>query len=293
MPVERPASLQIMEATKSRLHWTWKQREQSRSDDPLYECGKQVARTVHAFLSFKNWKTLDLGHRRQHEIYLEVVRLISLAGDDLEQSSPAIRDNIVNMTAKGMAAAHANDIRVLRVQLPTWLYDARDSVVSDANRHRRDTIDGLLCPVTLDWSEESIKASLRSSPQPLDLDRRPGVLYRHGAYDVSDHWDGFLQNVLLVKAFRCIARTVPKHCPSLEPERRVSISAICYIATLLLTVLSESGLQKYERGALRRFYRVLDEHLRLLEHGRRVQELLEWWDRQIFGSSGSLSTIAG
>lgn len=79
------------------------------------------SRQVHLDSRRMSWTTLDLGyvrsyflvhyfilisssnryfsHRREHEIYLEVIRRIYMAGNDITCSTPTIRDNIIDMVS--------------------------------------------------------------------------------------------------------------------------------------------------------------------------------------------------
>ncbi|KAH6907211.1 hypothetical protein BKA70DRAFT_1223571 [Coprinopsis sp. MPI-PUGE-AT-0042] len=288
-------------------------REQGFKTDPLYECGKQIARSIHPFVDFTRfvskeravqttlqlndlaWKETEPKDRLEHKMFLEMTQLMVEAGDDPWNNVTSVTQNILELevlltlqplfkTQKGFSSAYTHDIKALRLQLPGWVVAQASSSASIPETLEAgfscDLIGSLLCPITHEWSSESVKQVLRSSPQAIGLDTCPKVLYQLCEYNKDNAWEGFLQNRLLVKeSYHSLY--VSQLFQQLTPALGVSV----------LAVLSE-GSDAYERGALRGFYRILSAHMQHPLHHAQVKDLLEWWNRQVYGNAQPLSATA-
>ncbi|KAH6913008.1 hypothetical protein BKA70DRAFT_1097398, partial [Coprinopsis sp. MPI-PUGE-AT-0042] len=189
--------------------------------DPLYECGKLIARTVSPYINLSifitteikvateldreglPWHELPKKDRLEHQMYLDTAELLLLFGEDLLGHTRAIRLNVLTLASKGQAEAWKLDGQALRHSFSIWLLPLK----AIFGHREGDCLQGfcsqiaggLLCPVTLDWNDDGVQQSLQSKRQTVELHAWPRVLYQEFVFQPDDEWDGFLQSGLLVK----------------------------------------------------------------------------------------------
>ncbi|KAH6908337.1 hypothetical protein BKA70DRAFT_1222570 [Coprinopsis sp. MPI-PUGE-AT-0042] len=292
----------------------WKKRKESFRTDPLYECGKLIAQTVNPFVNLitfmpreikvaaelerqgLTWFELPQKDRLEHQAYLDIAELLLLFGEELRGHTLAIRLNILTLVTKGQADAWKHDGHALRSRFSDWLLPFKvifgEQEEDSLQGFSSQIAGGLLCPVILDWSDDSVQLQLRSKRQTVELHAWPRVLYQEFVFHREDEWDGFLQSGLLVKCFKRIHNT--PHLP-LVISQGISLSSILYVVALVAAFLSQSlfiylqdycqvlqtlaGPDAYARGAVRKFSRQLETHLHNRAHRHSVEALLHWWTR--------------
>ncbi|KAH6866072.1 hypothetical protein BKA70DRAFT_1134924, partial [Coprinopsis sp. MPI-PUGE-AT-0042] len=207
--------------------------------DPLFKCGQSIARLYHPYINlvrlFSNevkvqqrvldpggttWHELPITDRREHELYLFAKEMILSFKNDLPKDAATFRPNILELVSMGQSSAIKNDLHKLKLLIPLWVAACSGSPQTDCTKiwqqgFKDEVVGSLLCPVSLNWLDPSVKVALRASRQELSLSRLPRILYQDMDYEDKDPWQGFLQNGVLVKVFPLPALRV-KHFPELN-----------------------------------------------------------------------------
>ncbi|KAH6916504.1 hypothetical protein BKA70DRAFT_1419405 [Coprinopsis sp. MPI-PUGE-AT-0042] len=250
---------------------TWAQRKKRIKDDPLYRVGQHVARYLAPFTDLERlhknedkmagylaqeglqWRELEDEHRVSHPIYLEILRLLDKSGNNWTGASRANKDNIIKFLKSGQHGALNQDQKMLETTLWAWLGLVNPGVDKPGSRTiikgfcAKSVVGAFLCPVTLDWSRSEVKQLLASRRQPLTLEERPRILYQGLEYDATNPWDGFLQNQVLVKAFKAVY--APSRLSAHYGNRGagVKVECLCYVTFLVrgLSFLQQFYQQTY------------------------------------------------
>jgi len=217
----------------------------------------------------------------------------------------------------GANDARSDDTGRLKVAVADWLNNrghsdtrlsAGESLSANKKEERgisHDVTGRLLCPIDYDWDDPQVRANLR--------DAAPGYNYTHGFFlrclyldeagDPEDPEEGFLKGPLLVRAFRHIF-TSPSSASkensisgstsrrrdianTLHMNNQVSPRSIAYTATQLVFSLGSAREWKREHAGFHypAFYNFIVDYLEVPRDEtsqRDVNELLKWWNREVF-----------
>ncbi|KAH6906979.1 hypothetical protein BKA70DRAFT_1026555, partial [Coprinopsis sp. MPI-PUGE-AT-0042] len=180
--------------------------------DPIYHLGEHFARTVDPFVGFaqmvqvetkearkyakrgEDWRNMTTSKdRREQQSYLALLHLLSLQGEDLVNSTPAIRGHILGMLSKGQSKAWSADLKATQAIVSRRLGD-----IDCGQGFDDETVGSFLCPAARDWNKEEVKRELHSQPLTVRAGCWPSVFYQNREMDIHDPWKGFLRNSLLV-----------------------------------------------------------------------------------------------
>ncbi|KAG1745135.1 hypothetical protein EDD22DRAFT_786118, partial [Suillus occidentalis] len=143
------------------------------------------------------------------------------------------------------------------------------------------------------------KENLRSGEMLVCGDQWPIFLYTQYIYDPDDPWCGLLRSRLLVCAYKHVftspssVEKEPKATRSgnarLHGMTCVTIASISYIATQVRFALSSSSVFSRTDTTTdsETFYHSLLDLLEDPEECQEVNELLTWWNRQVFPTSSA------
>ncbi|KIK82396.1 hypothetical protein PAXRUDRAFT_832234 [Paxillus rubicundulus Ve08.2h10] len=258
----------------------------------------------------------------QYRSYQKLIRwcpsIRKLMQSDMDTYQLNITYRQLNQGADG---ARGDDASMLKVTVATWLMEqtpcpepaihSRDKASRGFNH---DVTGRLLCPVDYDWEDPSVRAGIRDYHPDFLVTAFswPRYLYENLVFDPKNPTKGLFRGELLLKAFRCIF-TSPSSAESGEDqnarrnkvqrtsgERRtrcdvagllkmheVQPRAIAYGAVQLRQSLSSSGSwrivdEDFDNEAF--YYNIVDyfELPTSQEQTKEVDDLLLWWNRQIF-----------
>ncbi|KAH6884022.1 hypothetical protein BKA70DRAFT_1446349 [Coprinopsis sp. MPI-PUGE-AT-0042] len=280
----------------SRSRCLWERRNKAFSTDLVFHLGEHFARTIDPFVGIaqmvqletqearkyakreQDWRNIKtVKDRREHQTYLALLRLLLLQGEDLANSTPAIRVHMIGMLSKGQAKAWSADFRASHDLLSQHF-----GMVDCGQGFDDETIGKLLCPATCDWRNEEVKQKFRLEPYTIRVGCWPSVFYRHMEMDTQDPWKGFLRNNLLVMIYKHIFRlrvTVESRLSG--ADLHTTSASIAYVATLVIAALDAQDTNTRKRA--KELFTMLSHHLYEHQHDSGVRELNLWWDRQLQG----------
>ncbi|KIM56470.1 hypothetical protein SCLCIDRAFT_29602 [Scleroderma citrinum Foug A] len=191
----------------------------------------------------------------------------------------------VDKLSKGASGARGDNTKSLKGAVLDWITPRGQSA--------------LLCPAGLDWSNPEIKAKLRNGEIVVSGDQWSLFLYADYRYDSEDPWNGLFCSALLVSAYKHVFTSPssvdkePKATRSgnarIHGMTRVTPPSIAYIATQVRFSLMSSPVFSCTDTVtdLERFYNSLLELFEDSDEKQEVDELLVWWNRQIFPAYSS------
>ncbi|KAG1764151.1 hypothetical protein EDD22DRAFT_979141 [Suillus occidentalis] len=281
----------------------------SSTSDPLISHGRHFGRTVFALCNYPSLLTngilrleqmeeipledFSADERREHRVFEQLLDSYPGLLERLKNGSEEEILHVGELIGKGAAGARGDDTKTLKSAVLDWISPKGD--VIQPHLHRNSKIDrgfnheltgSLLCPAGMDWNDPETKENLRSGE----------MLY---IYDPDDPWCGLLRSRLLVCAYKHVF-TSPS---SVEKEPKatrsgnarlhgmicVTIASISYIATQVRFALSSSSVFSRTDTTTdsETFYHSLLDLLEDPEECQEVNELLTWWNRQVFPTSSA------
>ncbi|KIM77880.1 hypothetical protein PILCRDRAFT_824854 [Piloderma croceum F 1598] len=289
--------------------------------DPLVHHGRHFGRTVHALCSIHALLTngmLRMGElaenpedsfthekRREHRIYNTILQSVPGLEDRLMEGSEEEVGHVAELIQKGAASARSDDTKSLKGAILDWITPrgqplspalARNIKIDRGFHHERT--GALLCPAGLDWSNFETKEKLRSGELSVAGDHWPVFLYQ-GHYDPEDPWNGLCRSTLLVSAYKHIftspssVEKEPKATRSgnarIHGMTQVTPASIAYLATQVRFALSSSPVFSRTDTVTdsERFYNSMLDLFEDVEEKEEVNDLLTWWNRQIFPAYSS------
>ncbi|KAG0701027.1 hypothetical protein DFH29DRAFT_982880 [Suillus ampliporus] len=203
-----------------------------------------------------------------------ILRLEQMEDTSLEDFSAESKEEILHvgeLIGKGAAGARGDDTKTLKSATLDWISPKGE--VIQPPLHRNSKIDhgfnheltgSLICPTGLNWNDSQTKENLRSGEMLVCRDQWPIFLYAHQTYDPEDPWCGLLRSHLLV--------------------------LVVYIATQVqFTLTSSSVFSKTDMATdLETFYHSLLDLLEDTNKSKEVDELLMWWNHQVFPTSSAV-----
>ncbi|KAJ3512638.1 hypothetical protein NMY22_g15272 [Coprinellus aureogranulatus] len=297
---------------------SWGPRKRPTRTDPLVSCGRHFGRTIHAFCrpftllkeGLTRYIQMEAGllsisdltsqEMREHRVFQELLRLSPGLDERVLQSSPNELHYIADMVNKGASGARADDTKSLKAVLIDWITPVGGALVPPLSRNRKSDrgffhfrTGELLCPPTLDWSDDALRTQLRSGEIIVSGEQWPAFLYLEHKVDLGRPWEGLLQGPLLVSAFKHVFT-----CPSSVDEEiratrsgnaelhgmtEVTRASLAYIATMVI-VLSVDGPSTKPLTSFIYPSRSILDFLEDPEEQLEVEALLKWWNMKIFPS---------
>ncbi|KIM78735.1 hypothetical protein PILCRDRAFT_75154, partial [Piloderma croceum F 1598] len=288
--------------------------------DPLIHHGRHFGRTVHALCTVStllNNGLLRMGEnsdqpdeaftheeRREYRVFNHLLHMIPELRERLMEASTEEIVHMGELIQKGSASARSDDTKSLKGAILDWITPRGQplnppltrNVKTDRGFHHERT-GALLCPAGLDWSSNEIKEKLCNGEISVLGDHWPVFLYHGYNYDPEDPWNGLLRSTLLVLAYKHIFTSPssvdkePKATRSgnarIHGMTHVTRPSIAYVATQVVRfALSSSPVFSRTDTVTdsERFYNTVLALLDDLEEVQEVDDLITWWNRQIFPS---------
>ncbi|KAG1724587.1 hypothetical protein EDD22DRAFT_789870 [Suillus occidentalis] len=297
-------------------------RKKAMKSDPLVSHGRHFGRTVFALCNYPSLlvngilrleqledasiEDFSAEERREHLVFTKLLDSYPGLLDRLREGSEEEVLHVGELIGKGASSARGEDTKSLKPVVIDWIVPAGDVVVPPLPRNSKITrgfnhpLTGrLLCPAELDWNDPETKQKLQSGEIAVSGDQWPLFLYANEAYDPDDPWNGLLRSRLLINAFRHVF-TSPS---SVEKEPKatragnarlhgmtaVTAPSVAYIATQVrFAICSSSVFSRTDTTTdSETFYHSLLDLLEDTDERREVQDLMVWWNRQIFPTSSA------
>ncbi|KAG0694655.1 hypothetical protein DFH29DRAFT_985192 [Suillus ampliporus] len=277
--------------------------------DPLVHYGHHFGRTVHALCNFQALLTngiLRMGElaetpeenftaeeRRKHHIFQELLKSVAGLEERLMEGGDDEVDVIAELLTKGASGAWGDDTKSLKGSVLDWITPKGQNLIPPLARNvkidcgfHHERTGALLCPAGLDWSNSETKTKLQSGEIVVTRDQWPLFLYADYHYDSEDPWNGLFRSALLVSAYKHIF-TSPSSVDR-EPKATCSVTlpSIAYIATQVRFSLTSSPVFLHTDTVTdsERFYNSILDVFEDLDEKQEVDDLVVWWNRQIFPS---------
>ncbi|KAG2120555.1 uncharacterized protein F5147DRAFT_563507 [Suillus discolor] len=297
-------------------------RKKASTSDPLVSHGRHFGRTVFALCNYSSLLTngilrleqmedTPLEHFsseewREHRVFEQL--LDSYPGL-LERLKNGSEEDILHIRELVHRSLHGWKAKTLKSTVLDWISPKGEAI--QPFLHRNSKIDcgfnheltgSLLCPAGLDWNDSQTKENLRSGEMLVCGDQWPIFVYTHQTYDPDDPWCGLLRSHLLVSAYKHVftspssVEKEPKATRSrnarLHSMNSVTIASLAYITTqvqLHHTFFRSSSVFSRTDTATdsETFYHSLLDLLEDPDESREVDELLMWWNRQVFPTSAT------
>ncbi|KAG1839784.1 hypothetical protein C8R48DRAFT_621474 [Suillus tomentosus] len=297
-------------------------RKKVSTSDLLVSHGRHFGRTVFTLCNYPSLLTngilrleqledtpledLSAEERREHRIFEQLLDSYPGLLERLKDGSEEEILHVGELIGKGAAGARGDDTKTLKSAVLDWISPRGEAIQPPL--HRNSKIDrgfnheltgSLLCPAGLDWNDPRIKDNLRSGETLVCGDQWPIFVYANHIYDSEDLWCGLLRSRLLVYAYKHVFTSPssvdrePKATRSgnarLHGMNSVTIASLAYIATQVRFTLSSSSVFSRTDTTTdsETFYHSLLDLLEDPEECKEVDELLTWWNRQVFPASSA------
>ncbi|KAG1759765.1 hypothetical protein EDD22DRAFT_980929 [Suillus occidentalis] len=194
--------------------------------------------------------------------------------------------HVGELIGKGASGARGDDTKSLKPAILDWL--SQKGAAIQPPLHRNSKIDrgfnheltgSLLCPAGLDWHDAETRENLRSGEILVCGDQWPVFL---------DPWCGLLRSPLADSVsgeiFSLRSTKTPKprapEMARLHGMNCVTAASIAYIAT-------QCSLELNTTTDSETFYHSLLDLFEDPDESKEVDELLTWWNRQVFPTSSA------
>ncbi|KAI0027212.1 hypothetical protein K488DRAFT_91149 [Vararia minispora EC-137] len=278
--------------------------------------GKYLGRYILPIGSFKDVIEVGLSQRvtsgakltSYEETHLQSFRRILRYDPQLDRMMRTIGDQgqlgqIIRALEEGRKAARAEDVHILKDHIGLWPseYITWDGTIFNKGRRNeygfKNVVTGaLLCPVTLNWDDDSTRNDLRSSRFIPTSDDLPRFLWPgNETVIITDLASGFLRSQVLEAAFLSVwfapsvilgsGRSTRASKATMYSVDHVTIESVAYVAMLVRFVLSDQatftvGGPVPTRGAwcLGQFcLKVIDQAYNALTDDE-ILSLVQWWN---------------
>ncbi|KAG1856000.1 hypothetical protein DFJ58DRAFT_716109 [Suillus subalutaceus] len=289
---------------------------------PLVSHGRHFGRTVFALCNYPSLLTngvlrleqmedtplenFSAEERREHRVFEQLLDSYPGLLERLRNGSEEEILHVGELIGKGASGARGDDTKSLKSAILDWISPKGASIQPPL--HRNSKIDrgfnheltgSLLCPAGLDWHDPETRENLRSGEILVCGDQWPVFLYANQTYDDEDPWCGLLRSRLLTSAYKHVFTSPssvdkdPKATRSgnarLHGMSCVTIASIAYIATQVRFALSSSSVFSRSDTSTdsETFYHSLLDLFEDPDESKEVDELLIWWNRQVFPTSSA------
>ncbi|PIL33183.1 hypothetical protein GSI_04633 [Ganoderma sinense ZZ0214-1] len=295
-------------------------RKKARVSDPWALKGRHIGRTIHAFANFPQLITngiqLDkdlallpdneiekfpLEVRHQYDIYNQILRQLPALFQGLSKESIDASSLNRICAGAGVNAARADDVKGLKGVVVDWLVKGLPTVSPPLDRDEmsdrgfaHELTGRELCPAGHDWNDPQTKAGLQNGSLVVRSDQWPIFMYLNGVYDPDSPWTGLLRGRLLVNAFKHIftspssvnnsGRSTKSSNAAMHGMTKVTPASIVYVTTLVRFALgTRATFARNDTTAdYQSFYNLLLSVLAHPAERENVNDLLSWWNKQVF-----------
>ncbi|KZP09289.1 hypothetical protein FIBSPDRAFT_760197 [Athelia psychrophila] len=299
--------------------------------DPMVHSGRHFGRTINAVINMRRLVNdgirrqmttrregallTDLPKEEQieHETFIALVKMVPGLINRLSDASDEELDHRLTylQLQKGVNAARADDTKGLKSAIIDWiappgqpLYPvlSRNNKIDRGFNHPRT--GQMLCPAAWDWNDDNIKKELRSGQRKVPGEHWPTFVYEDYRYDPTEPWHGLFRGRLLVLAYKHIF-TSPSSVDGENKATRsgnarihgmsaVTLPSIAYVATQVRFALSSQSTFSRSDSVTdtERFYNSVMVLLRDKNELAEINELITWWNRQIFAGYVSEEPVA-
>ncbi|KAH9028596.1 hypothetical protein EDB85DRAFT_1867775 [Lactarius pseudohatsudake] len=233
------------------------------------------------------------------EVAPGIIHVLQRAG---EQAGPELSLELDKAIDIGRKQARRGDINGIRGAIGLWPcidWQPAFPIARHLLGFNHRTSGRLLCPVTLNWADDSVRDSLRHGTQNVTAADHPAFLWPQDVFTLDDIYKGFLRGPVLLMAYKYIfispssARETDRSTrggnASLHDVSFVTYESVAYVATVTRFALSNEpafgpgGQNNIQIGGFpyRAFYREILEHKGLMPEDELVS-LLQWWNEKIF-----------
>ncbi|KAG2129395.1 hypothetical protein BD769DRAFT_1356194 [Suillus cothurnatus] len=249
-----------------------------------------------------------LEQNRLQRGYIELTRTLPWLHMKLGELEHEECDDILKKLKKGADAARGDDTSSLKELIATWVnQDFRPSpLIKPNDKHLRGFISDicgmLLCPAEWDWNNDRVKAGIRDRTTDYIVSENSWPMFTYENYRINPDnlEEGFLKSKLLVLAFKAIF-TSPSSAKEvdgdgdgadiLENTRRARRkSDQTKVKTCVRFALSSVSSWRTVDGDFdyEAFWNNIVDFFEDIPGPvtqRRMDKLLEWWTRKIFGAN--------
>ncbi|KAI6012831.1 hypothetical protein EDC04DRAFT_2870886 [Pisolithus marmoratus] len=243
------------------------------TQDPLVHCGRHFGRAVHAFCNVPmlltngiillseggsdTLESLTVDERKEFTAFWELLRVEEVV-------------EIGELIQKGINGAHADDTKGMKGTIIDWITLKGQSLsphipcnMKSGRGFNHEHTGALLYPAGLDWTNIQTRMKLMNGEIQVPGDQWLVFLYADYTYDPEDPWNGLLCSGLLVSAYKHIF-TSPSSVDQ-EPKATHSGNACIH------------GMRCMTKASI-----VIMELLDDPDESDEVDQLITWWNRQIF-----------
>ncbi|KAG1748518.1 hypothetical protein EDD22DRAFT_785573 [Suillus occidentalis] len=292
--------------------------------DPLVSHGRHFGQTIFALCNYPSLLTNGIlrleqiedtpledfpaEERQEHCVFEQLLESYPGLLDQLRDGSEEEILHVRELIGKGVAGTRGDDTKTLTSAILDWITLIGEAInpplhrnVKVNHRFNHELTGFLLCPVGLDWNNLETKEKLRSGELWVCGDQWPIFVYANYTYDPEDLWCGLLRSQLLVymSAYKHVftspssVEREPKATRSrnarLHDMTSVTIGSIAYIATQVRFALSLSSVFSRTDTTTdsETFYHSLLDLLEDPKESKEIDELILWWNRQIFPTASA------
>lgn len=297
-------------------------RKKACTSDPLISHGRHFGRTVHALcnvqalltngllrmgeLADQPEETFTAEERREHRVFETLLQMVPGLQERLLEGGDDDVVIIAEMLQKGASSARSDDTKGLKGPILDWIIPEGQSLSPPLSRNvkldrgfHHERTGALLCPAGIDWADPVTKEKLRNGEMLIPGDQWPIFLYGGYTYDPEDPWRGLFRSRLLVSAYKHVF-TSPSSVDKIAKATRsgnarihgmthVTPASVAYIATQVRFALCSSAV--FSRTDMvtdsERFYNSILELFDDIDEREEIDDLLVWWNRQIFPTYSS------
>nr|VWO98455.1 Cation transport ATPase [Ganoderma boninense] len=286
--------------------------------DPWKRKGRHIGRTIHAFANFPQLITngiqmdkdlallpdseiekFPLEVRHQYDIYNQIMEQLPALCQGLSKESidASHLHSICTSLQAGVNASRSDDVKGLKGVVVDWLIKSPSGNTPPLDRDEMSgrgfghPVSGReLCPAGLDWTDPRIHNGLKSGSMIVKSDQWPIFIYLNGVYDPDSPWTGLLRGRLLVNVSVQAYLHFSKLCKELksidqvkqrldarDDEGDASLHRVRGDSRTRSTFASNDTSADYQS-----FYNLLLGFLAHPAEREKVNDLLSWWNKQVF-----------
>ncbi|KAG1756932.1 hypothetical protein EDD22DRAFT_850367 [Suillus occidentalis] len=252
----------------------------------------------------EHWENSTPNQNRLQRGYIAMVQSLLWIHEKLAKLDVNDTDDMLKKMKRGADAARSDDTSTLKDLIAAW--------VNETSVH--DVCGNLLCPAKWDWSKgdlDSVKAGIRNRTSEYIVSENswPRFVYEGYSVNGSDLEQGLFKSRILVQAFKATftspssakeadgdgdgatsSKTTGAPGGHLIRSRKVTPRSIAYVVCQVRFALSSVSSWRTVDGDFdyEAFWNnVVDffEDVPGPVAQRRVDTLLEWWTRKVFGTN--------
>ncbi|KAG9021300.1 hypothetical protein FS837_007370 [Tulasnella sp. UAMH 9824] len=212
---------------------------------------------------------------------------------------------------KGASTARSDDVSSLKKAIVDFLPMCHPPIHRTSKLRRgfhHPFLGSLLCPSSLDWSNDQIRRELREEITPVKHTEYPPFMYRNYEIDPEDLLEGLFESSVLLKAARHIfvspssaeeegSRSTRAGNALLNGMTRITPAAIAYVTTQVRFALSSDTIfgrkLNHSQFDLYAFYDNILTFLNRPEMAVRTALILDYWTENVFGVDAEISPDEG